>query len=305
MQSRIISVLTVSVFLAACGGGNNTESSSEVSTSQSLSSALSSSSEASSSVDTSSSSSSSPAAQARCSDDLADQNRATARAALDEFFIQKDFSAVDRYWADPYLQHNPAGTSGVQAFKNVFQSILPSMNYQIIRVFAECDLAIVQGRYVGFSGVVFDMFRMENGKFIEHWDSGPNQASDASGPTEISDPDATHVNREIINGFYDDYLLENDLSGIESVIRSDAVIHRNGASGPNGFRSYVSGASIQYVREHYVIADGDFVFVLSEARLNGQTYALYDLYRLEDGMIVEHWDSRLRDQATNSGLGIF
>jgi predicted SnoaL-like aldol condensation-catalyzing enzyme len=57
---------------------------------------------------------------------------------------------------------------------------------------------------------------------------------------------------------------------------------------------------------HHVIADGNLVFTLSEGKLGGSAYAFYDLFRVEAGAIVEHWDSRRKVPAsTASGLGIF
>ena len=37
-------------------------------------------------------------------------------------------------------------------------------------------------------------------------------------------------------------------------------------------------------------APGNFVLTVSEGQWNGTTNAFYDLFRMEDGMIVEHWD---------------
>ncbi len=96
-------------------------------------------------------------------------------------------SPRSEYWADPYLQHNPIAESGVDAFANIMSSVVssPSFSYERLRTFADCDLAVVQGRYSG-TGVIFDLFRLSDGKLVEHWDSDANQASDASGPTEVS-----------------------------------------------------------------------------------------------------------------------
>jgi predicted SnoaL-like aldol condensation-catalyzing enzyme len=39
-----------------------------------------------------------------------------------------------------------------------------------------------------------------------------------------------------------------------------------------------------------VIGEGNFVLVVSEANLGGKPSAIYDLFRLENGKIAEHWD---------------
>jgi hypothetical protein len=46
----------------------------------------------------------------------------------------------------------------------------------------------------------------------------------------------------------------------------------------------------QYTEIHAVLGEGNFVLTVSEGQWNGTTNAFYDLFRMEDGMIVEHWD---------------
>jgi predicted SnoaL-like aldol condensation-catalyzing enzyme len=48
--------------------------------------------------------------------------------------------------------------------------------------------------------------------------------------------------------------------------------------------------SFAYTQVHNVVAEGNFVFVQSEGQFGGATMAFYDLFRVESGKIVEHWD---------------
>ena len=48
---------------------------------------------------------------------------------------------------------------------------------------------------------------------------------------------------------------------------------------------------IAYERTHRVLAEYDFVLCVSEGRLGGAHSAFYDLFRLEQNMLVEHWDT--------------
>ena len=47
---------------------------------------------------------------------------------------------------------------------------------------------------------------------------------------------------------------------------------------------------LSYHTIHKVLAEGNFVLTMSEGKLGGNPTAYYDLFRLENGQIVEHWD---------------
>ncbi|MBL8942455.1 MAG: hypothetical protein JNK45_04875, partial [Myxococcales bacterium] len=46
-----------------------------------------------------------------------------------------------------------------------------------------------------------------------------------------------------------------------------------------------------YTRVHRVLAEGNFVLVMSEGEYGGVATAFYDLFRVEGGKIAEHWDT--------------
>lgn len=243
---------------------------------------------------------------ARCDPELSQQNRMLASKAIDELFIDKDITAVDRYWSDPYLQHNPIAMSGVSTFRNLFSGILNTFTYQRLLTLAECDLAVVLGRY-SQNGVIFDMFRIQEGKLMEHWDSDANQASSMDGldPLDTSAPGAD--NRELFLTFADEVLIAGDWDrAAEFLGAAFEEHHGSGGTGPAAFTAYIDGESVTYTKVHHVIADGDYVFALSEGKRGAQAFGFYDLFRVEDGKIVEHWDSRRSvPNSTQSGLGIF
>lgn len=48
---------------------------------------------------------------------------------------------------------------------------------------------------------------------------------------------------------------------------------------------------MRYTRVHRVLAEGNFVLTVSEGELGGTHSSFYDLFRVERGKIVEHWDT--------------
>jgi len=242
-----------------------------------------------------------------CDPSLTAKNRAAVAAALDGLFVDKNVSAIDQYWADPYLQHNPIAKSGVATFKSIMGSLVSSagFSYQRLRTLADCDLAVVQGKYSG-TGVIFDMFRLKDGKLMEHWDSDANQASDSGGSTQVA-PGDTAQNRAQVSSFIEQVLIDGDHAAASRRLGESFVEHRAGSgSGANALLDYVTKGNVSYTKVHHVIADGNYVFTLSEGKLGSAGYGFYDLFRLDAGVIVEHWDSRRSVPAsTASGLDIF
>ena len=90
---------------------------------------------------------------------------------------KKDFEAASKYFGPKYIQHNPGAPDGIEGFKAFIalrKEKFPNAKSEIKRVFAEGDFVIlhVHGvREPGERGVaIVDIFRLENGKIVEHWD---------------------------------------------------------------------------------------------------------------------------------------
>ncbi|MFO1162971.1 MAG: nuclear transport factor 2 family protein [Reyranellaceae bacterium] len=90
---------------------------------------------------------------------------------------QKDFEAAARHFGPRYIQHNPGAPDGIEGFKAFIalrKEKFPNAKSEIKRVFADGDFVIlhVHGvREPGERGVaIVDIFRLENGKIVEHWD---------------------------------------------------------------------------------------------------------------------------------------
>jgi predicted SnoaL-like aldol condensation-catalyzing enzyme len=90
---------------------------------------------------------------------------------------KKDFDAASKYLGPKYIQHNPGAPDGIEGFKtfvNFLKEKFPQSHSEIRRVFADGDHVILHVHAVREPGTrgraIVDIFRLENGKIVEHWD---------------------------------------------------------------------------------------------------------------------------------------
>ena len=90
---------------------------------------------------------------------------------------QKDFDAAAKYLGPRYTQHNPNaadGPEGLRALLGFLEEKFPDSRSEIKRVFADGDHVILHVHAVREPGTrgtaIVDIFRLEDGKIVEHWD---------------------------------------------------------------------------------------------------------------------------------------
>jgi predicted SnoaL-like aldol condensation-catalyzing enzyme len=93
------------------------------------------------------------------------------------FNQQKPGDAAARFIGPTYRQHNPGAADGVEPFVTFvtgFVAAFPKLRVTIKRIVAEEDLIVLHNHFVREPGdrglAVMDIFRLEHGKIVEHWD---------------------------------------------------------------------------------------------------------------------------------------
>jgi len=107
-----------------------------------------------------------------------------------EVFEGAHMELASKYMAESYIQHNPNVPSGRAAFVDFFSKmrqpapIEPRIKQPLVAIVAEGDLVVLSFAREGvdpkdatrkYSTTWFDMFRIENGKIVEHWDPATKQ----------------------------------------------------------------------------------------------------------------------------------
>lgn len=229
--------------------------------------------------------------------------------ALEDTLLAGDLEAVDQYFAEDIIQHNEMFANGIEAQKGVVAFLAGSGTFKAdyVRVIADDDIVAVHARYEGFGEtpmIAFDVFRVENGKIAEHWDNlipeaapNPSGRTQIDGATEITDLDKTEANKALVEEFITKALIDHDQVDFTQYINPTNYAQHNPmvADGLEGFGAFMAlmaeqGVTMEYSKVHQVVGEGNFVLTLSEGALGGEPTAFYDLFRVEDGLIVEHWD---------------
>ena len=131
----------------------------------------------------------SPVAHASAEQEAA--NKAAVLAFYEKGLNQKDADAALKYVGDRYVQHNPNAADGPEGFRKFIAFLrdkFPQSRSEIKRVFTDGDYVILHVHAVRQPGdrgsAIIDIFRLEQGKIVEHWDAVqpiPEQSANPNG----------------------------------------------------------------------------------------------------------------------------
>ena len=231
--------------------------------------------------------------------------------ALINTFATGDTKKAASLLAEGYIQHNLAYGTGRDAFVGSvawLASAPVKTTVQNIRAFEDGDKVFLQTVY-NFAGageqVAFDIFRFDaDGKIAEHWDNlaakadpNPSGHTQIDGCKELKALDKTESNRELVKNFLADVMQGQHPEKTPEYFDGNTYIQHNtgiadGLSGLGAALAALAEQGIQmiYTTVHQVLAQGNFVLAVSEGTFGGAPTSYYDLWRVENGKIAEHWD---------------
>lgn len=226
-------------------------------------------------------------------------------------FATGDTEKASSLLAEGYIQHNLAYGTGRDAFVgsvSYLASAPVKTTVNNIRAFEDGDKVFLQTVY-NFAGagdqVAFDIFRFdESGRIAEHWDNlaalaapNPSGHTQTDGTLEVTDLDKTEESRKLVEDFLYDVMQGNHSEKTPDYFNGDAYIQHNtgiadGVSGLGTALAALAAQGIQMIYDtvHQVLAQGNFVLAVSEGSFGGAPTSYYDLWRVENGKIAEHWD---------------
>jgi predicted SnoaL-like aldol condensation-catalyzing enzyme len=173
-----------------------------------------------------------------------------------------------------------------------------------VRLLEDGDVVVAHGEYdLSSPKVGFAVLRFEGDTIVEHRDhlaeraSTPNPSgrTQLDGPTDVVDLDRTAANKSLVREFLQTVLLDQQFAKAAGFV--DGYVQHNTqiADGLPALAAALEhlakhGQAIVYDKVHRVVGEGNFVLAISEGRLGTTPTAYYDLFRIDHGKIVEHWD---------------
>jgi predicted SnoaL-like aldol condensation-catalyzing enzyme len=246
---------------------------------------------------------------------------------------------ADQLLTERYVEHSPIGSTGREAFKTLFAKVVKRrdaipqiIENPVVTLVAEGDyvaLVLVDARAEPngqgtYTTTHFDMWRIENGRIAEHWDSdfraagatvptpengGPVPVTGAEGAAQIAlvqdaDP-KLFANKRLVFDLWRHTAEAGREETADLYLDPIYIQHNpNAATGRQGFKDYFAKRPDRPIEISYhtpivaLLAEGDLVAqAVAEERpvpdQPGKTYSLthFDLFRIENGRIVEHWDN--------------
>jgi len=238
------------------------------------------------------------------------QKLENARKLYLEGIRDGNIEVVKKYTGDRYTQHSTGVADGTVGFIEFFKGFLERTNkrdIKIIRAIEDGNFVFVHVYQDIDNGtarwVTTNMFDTdENDKIVEHWDviAPYREVSETAsgndvvlGDFEIKDLEKTEENKALVRSFLVDVFQNKNHAALDKYISREKYIQHNPML-PNGFEAieqFITTQDFNYDFVFHVMGQGDHVVSLSKATSNGRALCIFDILRIENGKIVEHWDN--------------
>ena len=215
-------------------------------------------------------------------------------------------AAIEKYTGHRYTQHSTGvgdGPEGFIAFFEPFVERNPKREIEIVRILEDGPWVFCSAFQSLNDGaakwVTMDMFYTdENGLILEHWDtiaayvdetrSGENMVG---GATEIDQTADAAANKAAVLEFTKQVMQGRAHDAIVGFVDDRLVEHAPPVgAGRDGLRAWLASDGFgAYEMLFNVLGQGDFVMTYGKRHALGKDIAVFDLYRLSGGKIVEHW----------------
>ena len=229
-------------------------------------------------------------------------------AAVNEAVQKGDPGITGEIVREDYIQHTPPVGDKKKGLLGLIQKIanreVPAPVIKNVRIFEDGDFVVLH-HDVQWPGrkVMMEVFRFADGLAAEHWSGVQDHPektvsghSMVDGHTTVTDKEHTQKNKALVKSFVETVLIKGQFDKTGDFYHPDIIQHNPHINnGIEGLKSGMAGlekqgVTLQIEKIHYVLGEGNFVLSLSEGKFAGKPTAFFDLFRVENGKVAEHWD---------------
>lgn len=208
---------------------------------------------------------------------------------------------------EKYVQHNQSVADGLAGFGALLQQIPEgTAKVNTVRVFEDGNYVIAHTDYNFFGlKIGIDIFRFEDGLIVEHWDNLQETVTETAsgrsqidGSVELKDIEKTEANKSLVKNMLNDIFMGANPNKITDYISTEKYDQHNpgikdGLAGLGEALTSLAeaGMPLIYEQNHAIFGEGNFVLSVSEGIFMKEKTSFYDIFRIENGKVVEHWDT--------------
>ena len=235
-------------------------------------------------------------------------NNKEKATAINKAVQLTDHNAINQLVREDYIQHTPVVQDGKKGLQGLLSKIeykeIPAPTITNVRMFEDGEFVVLHHDVLWPNRkVMIEIFRFQEGLAAEHWsgvmdhpEKTANGHSMVDGITTVSDKTKTEKNKILVKAFVETILIKGEFDKILQYYHPDIIQHNpfidNTVDGlVRGVQELQKqGITLQIEKIHRVLGEGNFVLVLSEGKFGGMHTAFFDLFRVENDKVVEHWD---------------
>lgn len=215
-------------------------------------------------------------------------------------------AAVHAYTGHRYTQHSTGVGDGAEGFLTFFEPFVernPKRDIKIVRSFEDGPWVFCNAYQSLNDGaaewVTMDMFYTDpDGLILEHWDTiaayvqeGASGADMVDGASQVDLSADTEVSKTLVREYTKQVLQERGFDKAPEYVSPNIIQHAAPiGAGLEGLSNWLSSdAAGSYDMLFHLMGQGDFVLTYGKRHAKGKDVAVFDLYRVAGGKIVEHW----------------
>lgn len=205
-------------------------------------------------------------------------------------FCDHNVEVLSQYFNPAFIEHSPYIANGLEGLRTLVNDC-PNMQYECVSTVRSGEWEVLLGCFTGLEEhplIGFDLYRCDaKGRPIEHWDALSSIPLVTRPPDQPAENIPSAVSQQVVQHY-----LEQRQHSQHGAIMQEAN---------------TSISNMNYDASHYVVAQGDIVFSLSEGHAEKQRYAIAELWRTDGQTLVDHWPTIVpipsdEDAVHNHGL---